>query len=115
MRRARCHARFKQTLEALHLYEKVSSKVVLGKDVRQVLTYVETGNGDAGLVYATEALISSKVRTVAVVPEESHDPIAYPVAELKATKNDAAVRAFLAFLTSPEARAIFMKHGFTMA
>jgi molybdate transport system substrate-binding protein len=105
----------KQTLEALHLYDKVSSKVVLGKDVRQVLTYVETGNADAGLVYATDAMISNKVRTVAVAPEESHDPIIYPVAEVKAAKNDAAVRAFLAFLTSPEARAIFVKHGFTMA
>jgi molybdate transport system substrate-binding protein len=105
----------KQTLEALHLYDKIRSKLVLGKDVRQVLTYVETGNADAGLVYATDALISNKVRTVAVAPEESHDPIVYPVAEVKATKNDAAVRAFLAFLTSSEARAIFVKHGFTMA
>jgi molybdate transport system substrate-binding protein len=87
----------------------------LGKDVRQVLTYVETGNADAGLVYATDAMTSDQVRTVAIAPESSHDPIVYPAAEVKASKNDAAVRAFLAFLTSPAARAIFVKHGFTMA
>jgi len=40
----------RQTLTALHLWDKLESKFVLAKDVRQVLTYVETGNADAGLV-----------------------------------------------------------------
>ena len=69
-----------ETLNALQLYNKIQSKIVLGKDVRQVLTYVETGNVDAGLVYATDARISAKVRVVAVAPEPSHHPIVYPVA-----------------------------------
>jgi molybdate transport system substrate-binding protein len=105
----------KQTLQSLHLYDQLASKIVLGKDVRQVLTYVETGNADAGLVYATDAQSSTKVRTVAVATESSHDAIVYPIAEVKTSKNGAAVRAFLAFLTSPAARDIFAKHGFTMA
>ena len=105
----------KQTLTSLQLYDDVKGKLVLGKDVRQVLTYVETGNADAGLVYATDAQISKSVRVVAAAPEGSHDPIVYPLAEIKTTRNDATARAFLAFLTSPEARAIFVKHGFTMA
>lgn len=102
----------KQTLESLHLYDKLKSKIVLGKDVRQVLTYVETGNADAGLVYATDAQTSPRVRVVAVAPDESHDPIVYPLAEIKGSPNDAAIRAFLAFLNSPKARAIFERHGF---
>ena len=53
---------------------------MLGKDVRQVLTYVETGNADAGLVYATDAQTSGRVRVVAVAPDSSHDPIVYPAA-----------------------------------
>lgn len=105
----------KQTLDSLHLYDKVKSKIVLSKDVRQVLTYVETGNADAGLVYATDAQISNKVRVVAVAPEESHDPIVYPIVEIKGSRNDAAIRAFIAFLKSPAAQAIFERHGFKMA
>ena len=57
----------------------MKSKFVLGKDVRQVLSYVETGNADAGIVYATDALTASQVRVVATAPENSHDPIVYPV------------------------------------
>lgn len=105
----------KQTLDSLHVYEQVKGKLVLGKDVRQVLTYVETGNADAGLVYATDAEISKKVRVIATAPDGAHDPILYPMAEMKATRNDATAKAFMAFLCGPEARAIFVKHGFTMA
>lgn len=108
----------KQTLEALHLYAGVQSKIVLGKDVRQVLTYVETGDADAGLVYATDAAISHRVKVVAIAPENSHDPIVYPVAEVKRSSNESAKRAvkdFLAFLRSPAAKAIFERHGFRMA
>jgi molybdate transport system substrate-binding protein len=105
----------KQTLESLHVYDKVKGKIVLGKDVRQVLTYVETGNADAGLVYATDAQTSQQVRVVAAAPEESHDPIVYPLAQIKGSHNADAVRSFIAFLRSPGARAIFERHGFHLA
>jgi molybdate transport system substrate-binding protein len=105
----------KQTLASLHLDEKLQSKLVLGKDVRQVLTYVETGNADAGLVYATDALISSRVRVVAVAPDTSHDPIIYPAAVIKTSTNKEAARSFIEYLESSAAKAIFIKHGFTLA
>ena len=105
----------KQTLLSYHLWEQLSAKFVLGKDVRQVLTYVETGNADAGLVYATDAKASGKVRVVATAPESTHDPIVYPVAVIKGSRNEEASRRFVEFLRSPAAQAIFMKHGFTIA
>lgn len=105
----------KQTLDALHLYEALQAKIVLGKDVRQVLTYIESGNADAGLVYATDAEKSGQVRVVAEAPAGSHDPIVYPVAALRSSQNKTVVSDFLAFLRSPAARAIFERHGFRMA
>lgn len=104
-----------QTLSSLQLYDKLRAKIVLAKDVRQVLSYVETGNADAGLVYGTDARISAKVRVIAVAPESSHDPIVYPLAVVSGSRNQQAARDFIAYLRSPAARAIFLKHGFTMA
>jgi molybdate transport system substrate-binding protein len=105
----------KQTLLSFHLWEQLRAKFVLGKDVRQVLTYVETGNADAGLVYATDAQASGKVRVVATAPESTHDLIEYPVAVIKGSRNEEASRRFVEFLRGTTAQAIFVKHGFTIA
>jgi molybdate transport system substrate-binding protein len=102
----------RQTLERLGLLGKIEKKVVYAKDVRAVLTYVETGNADAGFVYQTDARGSTKVRIVAAAPTGSHDPIVYPAAIVKNSKDQSAARAFLEFLESPEARAVFQKYGF---
>jgi molybdate transport system substrate-binding protein len=80
-----------------------------------VLTYVETGNADAGLVYGTDAKSSGKVKVVATAPESSHDAILYPGAVVKASRNQAGAHKFVDFLGSPPAASIFVKHGFTIA
>lgn len=104
-----------QTLSSLHLLDAVRTKLVLGKDVRQVLSYVETGNADAGLVYATDARTSTNVRVVATSPDSSHDPIIYPAAVVAHSSNKTVAQSFVDFLSSPEAKAVFMRRGFTVA
>ena len=105
----------RQTLEHMGLFAAVEKKIVYAKDVRAVLTYVETGNADAGLVYRTDALSSRKVRVVATAPADAHDPIVYPAAVLKNSKHAAAAREFMDFLAGREARAVFEKYGFAPA
>src|SRR4051812_18880946 len=105
----------RQTLVSMHLWDRVHPKIVLAKDVRQVLAYVATGNADAGIVYATDARTSSEVRVVSVAPAQSHDAILYPVAVIRASHHAAAARAFTAYLAGPEARALFEARGFAAA
>jgi molybdate transport system substrate-binding protein len=102
----------RQVLEALNVWSAVQSKLVLAKDVRQVLSYVETGNTEAGIVYATDARESDKVRVAAVAPEGSHESVLYPVAVVKGARDQDAARAFVAFLGGSEARDVFQRHGF---
>ncbi|MGA8043172.1 MAG: molybdate ABC transporter substrate-binding protein [Terracidiphilus sp.] len=104
-----------QSLTALHLLPALQPRLVLAENVRQVLTYVETGNADAGLVYATDAAISDKVRVVATAPDSTHEPIVYPVAVLRASAHPDAASDFVAYLASPAARDFFTQRGFTMA
>lgn len=103
-----------EVLTKLGIAEAVNAKAVFAKDVRQVLTYVETGDADAGIVYSTDALESAKVRVAAQAPEDSHAPVIYPVGVIKGSKNAAAAADFEAFLSGPQARAIFQKYGFSM-
>jgi molybdate transport system substrate-binding protein len=101
-----------EVLKFYKILDSIKSKIVYGKDVRQVLTYVETGNVNAGLVYVTDAKTSDKVRVVATAPENSPSPIVYPIAILKDSKNPEAAKAFTQFLVGQTAQAIFKKHGF---
>jgi molybdate transport system substrate-binding protein len=94
------------------LYEKLKPKFVLGKDVRQVLTYIATGNADAGIVYATDALTSKYVTVVATAPKDSHSPVVYPLAIIKNSKNIEDAKKIADFLASPQATEVFKKYGF---
>lgn len=104
----------KEVLTNLGIYDAVKSKAVLGKDVRQVLTYVETGNVDAGVVYQTDALSAAKVKIVAQAPENSHAPVIYPVAVIKSSKHPTTAKQFVEFLSGPKAASVFQKYGFSL-
>jgi len=99
----------------LKCLKEVKAKAVYGSDVRQVLTWVESGDVDCGIVYATDAATSDKINVVAEAPAGSHKPVVYPVAVLKSSKQAAAAKSFLDFLSTDEAKAIFEKSGFQMS
>jgi molybdate transport system substrate-binding protein len=104
-----------EALAHLGMYDRLKPKFVLAKDVRQVLTYVETGNVDAGIVYATDARISQKVKVAATAPPDSHSPVVYPVAIIKASQNPSDAGEFETFLQGPQAQRVFQKFGFLPA
>ncbi|MHB8106545.1 MAG: molybdate ABC transporter substrate-binding protein [Candidatus Cryosericum sp.] len=101
-----------ETLTKMGLWDQVQLKLVMGKDVRTVLTYVESKNADAGLVYSTDARTSTNVRVVATASEDSHAPIVYPIAVISASKNRTAAKAFEAYLSGAFATAVFRSYGF---
>ncbi len=111
-----------EALKKLHLFDQLAPKFVYGNDVRQVLTYVETSNVDAGIVYTTDALESQPaadqplaekhVRLAVQFPDSLHDPITYPAVIIGASKKQTEAKAFLDFLSSDSARTILARFGF---
>ena len=101
-----------EVLKFYKVLDQIKSKIVYAKDVRQVLTYVETENVNAGLVYISDVKTSQKVRIAAIAPKESHSPIVYPLAILKESKNPGAAKAFDQFLKRNQSKTIFKKYGF---
>lgn len=102
----------KQALTTLGAWDEIAPHLVRAKDVRTALVFVERGETPLGIVYATDAAITDKVRVVAIFPENSHPPITYQAAIVK-ENNTKAARAFLAFLKSPGAKAVFESYGFS--
>jgi molybdate transport system substrate-binding protein len=101
----------KQSLTNLNWWDAIKVRIVGTQDVRAALIFVERGECNAGIVYATDAKVSSKVENVATFPEASHDPIVYPVALLKEASSQAT--GFFNYLKSEKAKAIFAKYGFS--
>ncbi len=97
---------------SLNTLDQMKGKAVYGSDVRQVLTWTEAGEVDCGIVYATDAATSSKIKVVAEAPAGSHKPVIYPAAAIKASKNIDEAKEFLTFLSTPEVTKIFEKYGF---
>ncbi|MEG4810688.1 molybdate ABC transporter substrate-binding protein [Microcoleus sp. F8-D3] len=104
-----------EVFSKLGIIEQVRSKLVYGNLVRSVLGAVESGNADAGVVYVTDAKISDRVKQVATAPSNLHSPIVYPIAVIKASRNQQSARAYVQFLRNKQAQDIFKKYGFGIA
>lgn len=102
----------KQSLVALNWWSSIQSRLVGTQDVRSALVLVERGECDAGIVYETDANISDKVEILARLPESSHEPIVYPLGLVVGANANAA--SFYKYLSSPQAKSVFTKFGFTV-
>lgn len=104
-----------EILTNLGTWDAVSAKAVLGSDVRQVLAWVETGEADAGIVYATDTAVSDGVETVCSAPADSCAPVVYPIALTKEGAQNAAAKAFLEYLKTETPAKVFTEYGFGIA
>lgn len=98
-------------LTALGVWGAVAGSLAPAENVRAALAFVERGEAPLGIVYATDARASARVRVVGRFPPATHPPIAYPIAALRGSTNPHA-EAFRRFLLSPAGRSIFRRHGF---
>ena len=104
----------KAWLESKNAWTGVASKVLPAVDVRAALAAVESGGSEAGIVYRTDAVHSTKVRIVFAVPSAEGPRILYPVGAIAGRPNADIARSYVDFLSSSRARAIWEKAGFTV-
>lgn len=103
----------RQYLERAGVWTALQPKIVPLPHVRAVVTAVAAGSADAGIVYQTDAAASKEIRIAWIVPPAEAPPIVYPAAVIRSSAHPEQARAFVAFLRSPEAAAIFTAAGFT--
>lgn len=100
----------REALVALGAWQVLSGRLAEADSVRGALAFVARGEAPLGIVYATDARVEPRVRVLARFPDGSHAQIRYPAALLRGAGPEAA--DFLAFLSGPEARAVFADAGF---
>lgn len=102
----------KAALETLGLWSGVADAVVQSENVRAALTLVAAKEAALGIVYSSDAIAEPRVAVIGTFPEDSHPQIIYPAAEIQ-PGNDTA-KAFMVYLRSDAARAVFEQQGFTV-
>ncbi len=80
-------------------------------NVKGIVAKIEVGEGDAGIVYVTDATASDKVGTVEV-PDDANVPASYAGVVVKASPNQEAATAFLDWFAGPDGQAILAGFGF---
>ncbi|WCE03039.1 molybdate ABC transporter substrate-binding protein [Pseudoxanthomonas sp. JBR18] len=103
----------KAALQSLGQWKGVQDRLAESDSVRSALLLVSRGEAPLGIVYGSDAAADPGVRVVATFPAGSHPAIVYPVAALKAGTAPGRM-AFVTWLGSAPARAIFEKHGFSL-
>jgi molybdate transport system substrate-binding protein len=102
-----------QVLDQMGLRSAVSANFVSQEtDVRNVLTKVQLGQADAGFVYSTDAQTVPGQVTVIKVPAWAQPKIAYAMAVVTKSPNQAAAQAFIDKVMSKAGQATMLKYGF---
>jgi molybdate transport system substrate-binding protein len=105
----------REALNKVGIWERVKDRVIDGGNVRATLAYVDRGEADAGLVYATDVHGAGNVRVVLEVPANLHAPIVYPLVLVRREPIATPARRFYDYLSSDAATAIFRQAGFEVA
>ncbi|MCX6131888.1 MAG: molybdate ABC transporter substrate-binding protein [Proteobacteria bacterium] len=103
-----------EILEALGIWNQLKANLVFGSSARQVLSFVESGNVLAGIVYATDALDAPSLEILATADPSLHSPVVYPLAIVRTSHELQAAEDFVRYLEGSLAHKIFLRHGFSI-
>ena len=102
-----------EILSNLSILDTVKSKAIYGSDVRNVLSWAETGEIDCGIVYETDAKIANNINIITQAPEGSHRKVIYPIAIVSSSENKEEAKKFIDYISTEDSMKVFEKYGFS--
>ncbi|MCT8139279.1 molybdate ABC transporter substrate-binding protein [Anaerobacillus sp. CMMVII] len=100
----------KQALETLGLWEQIEEKLVYGKNISETLTFIETGNVEAGIVALS--LYNKEKVNFHLIDEDLHAPLEQSIAVINRTNQEQAALDFINFILGPIGKPIMESYGF---
>lgn len=101
----------KQSMESAKILEQLKDKMVYGKNIQEALTYITTGNADAGIIALS--LYDKNEVNLLLIDDKMHKPLKQVMAVVKGAKHEALARQFIKYVNSREGREIMKKYGFS--
>ena len=101
----------KEALTNLGWWDTIGSRLVETEDVRAALNFVNRGECQLGIVYATDAKVVKNVQVINTFPITTHTPIVYPISMVKQSRE---AQQYYNFLQTKEAKAVYRKYGFSV-
>jgi molybdate transport system substrate-binding protein len=102
----------REALQSVGIWDAVSSKLLLGENIAQTLSYAQTGEVDVAIVALSLSIPSDGYWVL--IPAELHNPLNQGLAVLKNTQYEEESRQFAAYVNSDEGRTIMRKYGFVL-
>ena len=106
------YARF--ALTEAGLWNPIQNKIVLADDVKQVLTYVERGEVDAGFVFISDVKTAQPGTVKIVTNVPVNVPITYPIAVVSSSTHKEIAQKFIDFVAGTEGQEILKENGFVI-
>jgi molybdate transport system substrate-binding protein len=103
----------RQALASLGVWAVAEPRLAPAESVRAALALVERGEVPAGIVYESDAALTTRVRVAGVFPAATHDPVVYAAA-IVAGRDRPVARQYLEFLRSQAAGAVFARYRFSV-
>lgn len=103
-----------EALKKAGLEGQMRKKLVMAKDVRECLMYVERGEVDGAFVYQTDALLANRSKILFTVPQELHARVTYPLGLTITGAKNREANAFYSYLLSEKGKSVLSKYGFTL-
>jgi molybdate transport system substrate-binding protein len=102
----------KQAIESAGLWDELEPKLVYGKNITDTLSYITSGNADAGFIALS--INDEATLNFSLVDSDMHKPLRQAIAVLKSTKQQELAESFIAYVLSEEGQIIMNKYGFIL-
>ncbi|WP_157184310.1 molybdate ABC transporter substrate-binding protein [Evansella cellulosilytica] len=102
----------KETLVATGLWEDVESKLVYGRNINDTLTFIETGNAEAGIIALS--LYKEEKMDFFLIDDQLHEPLEHVIAVINRTNAEELAREFISFIKGPIGKPIMESYGFVV-
>ncbi|WP_373231827.1 molybdate ABC transporter substrate-binding protein [Cohnella sp.] len=100
----------KQALQKAGLWDQLQDKLVFGKNISETLTFITTGNAEAGII--AQSIVKEDETRFRLIDTSLYEPLNQSIAVIKDTREEELARQFVAYVNEPESRKIMQKYGF---